>query len=78
MKGFIIPEGYHSYLNLKKTELAIKHVKDFFERDIQKNSKNLLYIIGNGYSLFFRCGKFYIQLCFRQGAVSCQLGKGKA
>lgn len=34
MKGFIIPEGYHSYLNLKKTELAIKHVKDFFEREL--------------------------------------------
>ena len=34
MKNFIIPEGYHSYLNLKKTELAIKHVKDFFEREL--------------------------------------------
>ncbi|MCF0111374.1 MAG: aspartate--ammonia ligase, partial [Erysipelotrichaceae bacterium] len=34
MGSFIIPKGYHSYLDLKKTELAIKHVKDFFEREL--------------------------------------------
>ncbi len=30
----IIPEGYKSYLNLIETELAIKSVKDFFERKL--------------------------------------------
>ena len=29
-----IPEGYRSILTLKQTELAIKKVKDFFERDL--------------------------------------------
>lgn len=29
-----IPEGYHSRLNLRQTQIAIKKVKDFFERDI--------------------------------------------
>ena len=29
-----IPEGYVSHLNLRETELAIKKVKDFFERDL--------------------------------------------
>ena len=29
-----IPEGYKSHLNLRETELAIKKVKDFFERDL--------------------------------------------
>ncbi len=29
-----IPEGYHSLLNLRQTQIAIKKVKDFFERDI--------------------------------------------
>ena len=29
-----IPENYVSHLNLRETELAIKKVKDFFERDL--------------------------------------------
>ena len=34
MSKTIIPEGYHSLLNLRQTQIAIKKVKDFFERDI--------------------------------------------
>ena len=34
MKNLIIPEGYKSLLSLRQTELAIKKVKDFFERDL--------------------------------------------
>lgn len=34
MKTFTIPEGYHSFMDLRKTELAIKEVKDFFEREL--------------------------------------------
>ncbi len=34
MQGLIIPEGYKSLLSLRQTELAIKKVKDFFERDL--------------------------------------------
>lgn len=30
----IIPEGYHSLLNTRQTQIAIKKVKDFFERDL--------------------------------------------
>ncbi len=30
----IIPEGYRSLLDIRQTELAIKKVKDFFERDL--------------------------------------------
>ncbi len=30
----MIPEGYKSLLNLRQTQIAIKKVKDFFERDI--------------------------------------------
>ena len=29
-----IPEGYEPHLNLRETEVAIKKVKDFFERDL--------------------------------------------
>ena len=29
-----IPDGYRSFLNFRQTELAIKKVKDFFERDL--------------------------------------------
>ena len=29
-----IPENYVSHLNLRETEIAIKKVKDFFERDL--------------------------------------------
>lgn len=34
MTNLIIPEGYKSLLSLRQTELAIKKVKDFFERDL--------------------------------------------
>ncbi len=34
MKGLIVPEGYKSLLSVRQTELAIKKVKDFFERDL--------------------------------------------
>ena len=30
----IIPKGYHSSLDIRQTEIAIKKVKDFFERDL--------------------------------------------
>ncbi|MEL7597633.1 MAG: aspartate--ammonia ligase, partial [Clostridiaceae bacterium] len=33
-KRFTIPEGYTSSLDLKKTEIAIKSVKDYFEREL--------------------------------------------
>lgn len=32
----IIPEGYHAELDIKETEIAIKHVKDYFERELAK------------------------------------------
>lgn len=34
MKNTFIPDGYSSHLTLRETELAIKKVKDFFERDL--------------------------------------------
>ncbi len=34
MGKIYIPEGYHSTLNIKDTEKAIKRVKDFFEREL--------------------------------------------
>ncbi|TAH66924.1 MAG: aspartate--ammonia ligase [Anaerolineaceae bacterium] len=33
---FVIPEGYKPQLNIKETEIAIKDVKDFFERELAK------------------------------------------
>ena len=35
-KKYTIPEGYCSVFGLKETEKAIKHVKDFFERELAK------------------------------------------
>jgi aspartate--ammonia ligase len=35
-KRYTIPEGYCSVFGLKETEKAIKHVKDFFERELSK------------------------------------------
>ena len=29
-----VPEGYRSLLDIRQTEIAIKKVKDFFERDL--------------------------------------------
>lgn len=34
MGSLIVPEGYKSILDIKQTEIAIKKVKDFFERDL--------------------------------------------
>lgn len=34
--NIIIPEGYKPELNIKDTEIAIKEVKDFFERELAK------------------------------------------
>lgn len=33
---FFIPEGYQPHLSIKETEIAIKEVKDFFERELAK------------------------------------------
>jgi len=33
---FFIPEGYKPQLNIKETEIAIKEIKDFFERELAK------------------------------------------
>jgi aspartate--ammonia ligase len=34
MAKYIIPEGYHSSLDLRRTEIAIKKLKDYFEREL--------------------------------------------
>lgn len=36
MEHLIIPDGYHSLLDIKDTEIGIKYVKDFFERELAK------------------------------------------
>ncbi|MEG0692577.1 MAG: aspartate--ammonia ligase, partial [Oscillospiraceae bacterium] len=36
-KNLILPEGYTSLLNILDTEIAIKTVKDSFERNLAKN-----------------------------------------
>ena len=36
MRGLQIPEGYASLLDIRSTEVAIKQVKDFFERSLAK------------------------------------------
>ncbi|HPU62661.1 MAG TPA: aspartate--ammonia ligase [Mobilitalea sp.] len=33
---FFIPEGYKPQLNIKETEIAIKEIKDYFERELAK------------------------------------------
>ena len=33
---FVIPKGYKSRLSIKETEIAIKEVKDYFERELAK------------------------------------------
>lgn len=40
MNNLIIPENYTSKLNIRETEVAIKYVKDFFERELA-NQLNL-------------------------------------
>lgn len=37
MEHLIIPEGYNSPLGIKDTEIAIKDVKDFFERELARH-----------------------------------------
>ena len=34
MSQIVIPEGYKPLLNLKETQIAIKQVKDFFQREL--------------------------------------------
>ena len=36
MNGLFIPEGYKAALDIRETEVAIKEVKDFFERELAK------------------------------------------
>ena len=36
MEHIIIPEGYISHLGIKETEIGIKDVKDFFEKELAK------------------------------------------
>ncbi|NLY48739.1 MAG: aspartate--ammonia ligase [Clostridiales bacterium] len=36
MMKFVVPEGYKPYLDVRETEIAIKEVKDFFERELAK------------------------------------------
>lgn len=36
MKNLIIPEGYQPAIDIRETEVAIKDVKDFFERELAK------------------------------------------
>ncbi|MBR1737417.1 MAG: aspartate--ammonia ligase, partial [Firmicutes bacterium] len=36
MGSIMTPEGYKSALGIKDTEIAIKSVKDFFERELAK------------------------------------------
>lgn len=36
MNGFVVPEGYKPALDIRETEVAIKEVKDFFERELAK------------------------------------------
>ena len=36
MKNIVIPEGYKSTGTIKETEIAIKDVKDYFERALAK------------------------------------------
>ena len=36
MNGLFIPEGYEATLNIRETEVAIKLVKDYFERELAK------------------------------------------
>lgn len=40
MENLIIPEGYVSHLDIRETEIAIKYVKDYFERELA-NQLNL-------------------------------------
>ena len=37
MEQLRIPAGYHSPLTIRETEVAIKEVKDHFERALAKN-----------------------------------------
>lgn len=36
MNNTIIPEGYATFMDIKETEIAIKYVKDIFERELAK------------------------------------------
>ncbi|WP_097026465.1 aspartate--ammonia ligase [Clostridium peptidivorans] len=49
----IIPEGYKSTLDIRETEVAIKKIKDFFERSLSEK----LNLIRVSAPLFVRCNK---------------------
>ncbi|MBQ6816198.1 MAG: aspartate--ammonia ligase, partial [Clostridia bacterium] len=36
MGKLFVPKGYNSVLDIRQTEVAIKKVKDFFEKDLAK------------------------------------------
>ncbi len=36
MEHFIIPEGYTPGIDLKETQVAIKIIKDFFQKELAK------------------------------------------
>ena len=40
MENLVIPRGYNAHLDIRETEIAIKHVKDYFERELA-NQLNL-------------------------------------
>lgn len=40
MKNLVTPKGYKAHLNIRETEIAIKYVKDYFERELA-NQLNL-------------------------------------
>ena len=42
MEHFIVPQGYHSELDLKATQGAIKHIKDHLERQLAKKIEWIL------------------------------------
>ncbi|MEG0371394.1 MAG: aspartate--ammonia ligase, partial [Clostridium sp.] len=39
MKKVIVPKGYKSPLDIKETEIAIKYIKDYFEKTLAENLK---------------------------------------
>ena len=42
---FVIPKGYKSQFSIKKTEIAIKEVKDYFERELAKQLNLIVSIV---------------------------------
>ena len=40
MEHLVIPDGYHSPLTIRETEVAIKEVKDHFERTLARSEEH--------------------------------------